>query len=237
MNLLGLVQERSTKFQSTFRKWFLSSDIHPSIAVLSSSRMLLSSFYAGTAKKELITFLSDNGNSFLDYLGNNQVGLLITTDQLQDMQGEALIKRALSLQPTLRTILLIQDQSRVNPQDLDYKSPVIVADIDMLTNAFPFRAALLAAIGNAAYRSQSVPEPKDKQLDSISIKLSAIETQMLEYFAEGLTLAEIAKKTHHTSSTIKTYSRNLLQKLGVNSRQKALMKAFQIGAIKMKQKL
>ena len=237
MNLLGLVQERITKFQSTFRNWFLSSDIHPSIAVLSSSRMLLSSFYAGTAKKELITFLSDNGNSFLDYLGNNQVGLLITTDQLQDMQGEALIQRALSLQPALRTILLIQDQLKVNLQGLDYKSPVIVADIDMLTNAFPFRAALLAAIGNAAYRSQSVPEPKDKQLDSISIKLSAIETQMLEYFAEGLTLAEIAEKTHHTSSTIKTYSRNLLQKLGVNSRQKALMKAFQIGAIKMKQKL
>ena len=237
MNLLGLVQERSTKFQSTFRNWFLNSDTHPSIAVLSSSRMLLSSFYAGTAKKELITFLSDNGNSFLDYLGNNQVGLLITTDQLQDMQGEALIQRALSLQPALRTILLIQDQLKVNLQGLDYKSPVIVADIDMLTNAFPFRAALLAAIGNAAYRSQSVPEPKDKQLDSISIKLSAIETQMLEYFAEGLTLAEIAEKTHHTSSTIKTYSRNLLQKLGVNSRQKALMKAFQIGAIKMKQKL
>ena len=237
MNLLGLVQERSTKFQSTFRNWFLSSDIHPSIAVLSSSRMLLSSFYAGTAKKELITFLSDNGNSFLDYLGNNQAGLLITTDQLQDMQGEALIQRALSLQPALRTILLIQDQLKVNLQGLDYKSPVIVADIDMLTNAFPFRAALLAAIGNAAYRSQSVPEPKDKQLDSISIKLSAIETQMLEYFAEGLTLAEIAEKTHHTSSTIKTYSRNLLQKLGVNSRQKALMKALQIGVIKMKQKL
>ena len=237
MNLLGLVQERSTKFQSTFQNWFLSSDMHPSIAVLSSSRMLLSSFYAGTAKKELITFLSDNGNSFLDYLGNNQVGLVITTDQLQDMQGEALIQRALSLQPALRTILLIQDQLKVNLQGLDYKSPVIVADIDMLTNAFPFRAALLAAIGNAAYRSQSVPEPKDKQLDSISIKLSAVETQMLEYFAEGLTLAEIAEKTHHTSSTIKTYSRNLLQKLGVNSRQKALMKAFQIGAIIMKQKL
>jgi DNA-binding NarL/FixJ family response regulator len=236
MNLLGMVQERSTKFQSTFQKWFLSSDIHPSIAVLSSSRMLLSSFYAGTAKKELITFLSDSGNSFLDYLGNNQVGLLITTDQLQDMQGEALIQKALCLQPTLRTILVIQDQPRVNFQGLDYKSPVIVANIDMLTNAFPFRAALLAAIGNAAYRSQSVPEPKDKQLDSISIKLSTIETQMLEHFAEGLTLGEIAEKTHHTSSTIKTYSRNLLQKLGVNSRQKALMKALQIGAIKMKQK-
>ena len=236
MNLLGLVQERSKKFQSTFQKWFLSSDIHPSIAVLSSSRMLLSSFYAGTAKKELITYLSDNGNSFLDYLGNNQVGLLITTDQLQDMQGEALIRRALSLQPSLRTILLIQDQPGIDLEAQNYKSPVIVIDKDMLTNTYPFRAALLAAIGNAAYRSQSAPEPKNKQLDSISIKLSAIETQMLEHFAEGLTLGEIAEKTHHTSSTIKTYSRNLLQKLGVNSRQQALMKALQIGAIKMKQK-
>jgi len=235
MNLLGLVQERSTKFQSTFQKWFLSSDIHPSIAFLSSSRMLLSSFYAGTIKKELITFLSDSGNSFLDYLDNNQVGLLITTDQLKDIQGEALIKRSLSLQPTLRTILLIQDQPRVNPQSLDYKSPVIVADKDMLTNTYPFRAALLAAIGNAAYRSQSAPEPKNNQLDSISIKLSATETQMLEYFAEGLTLGEIALQTQHTASTIKTYSRNLLQKLGVNSRQRALMKALQIGAIKAKQ--
>jgi DNA-binding NarL/FixJ family response regulator len=105
----------------------------------------------------------------------------------------------------------------------------------MLTNSYPFRAALLAAIGNAAYRSQSAPEPKNNQLDSISIKLSATETQMLEYFAEGLTLGEIALQTQHTASTIKTYSRNLLQKLGVNSRQRALMKALQIGAIKAKQ--
>ena len=146
-----------------------------------------------------------------------------------------MIKRSLSLQPTLRTILLIQDQPRVNLQSLDYKSPVIVADKDMLTNSYPFRAALLAAIGNAAYRSQSAPEPKNNQLDSISIKLSATETQMLEYFAEGLTLGEIALQTQHTASTIKTYSRNLLQKLGVNSRQRALMKALQIGAIKAKQ--
>jgi DNA-binding NarL/FixJ family response regulator len=193
--------------------------------------MLLSSFYAGTAKKALITYLSDEGKSFLDFLDKNQVGLLITSDQLQDMQGEELIQRAINIQPSLRTILIIQDQPRANLQSLIYKSPVIVADKDILTNNYPFRAALLAAIGNATYRSQSAPEPKNKQLDSISINLSATETQMLEYFAEGLTLGEIAVKTHHTSSTIKTYSRNLLQKLGVNSRQKALMKAIQIGII------
>ena len=231
MNLLGLVQERSTKFQSTFLKWFLSSDIHPSIAVLSSSRMLLSFFYSATAKKALITYLSDEGQSFLDFLDKNQVGLLITSDQLQDMQGEVLIQKALNIQPSLRTILLLQDQPRINLKDQDYKSPVIVADKDLLTNSFPFRAALLAAIGNAAYRSQSAPEVKSQVLDSIAIKLSAIETQILEYFAEGLTLGEIAARTQYTASTIKTYSRNLLQKLGVNSRQKALMKAIQIGVI------
>ena len=231
MNLLELVQERNTRFQSTFQKWFLGSSIHPSIAILSSSRMLLTSLYAATAKKALITYLSDDGKSFLDFLAKNQVGLLITTDQLQDMLGEALIQRGLGMQPSLRTILLLQDQPSGNLKEQDYKSPIIVANEDLLTNTYPFQTALLAAIGNAAYRSPSAPAIKSQQIDSISIKLSAIETQMLEYFAEGLTLGEIAVKTHHTSSTIKTYSRNLLQKLGVNSRQKALMKAIQIGII------
>jgi DNA-binding NarL/FixJ family response regulator len=237
MNLLGLVKERSTKFQSTFLKWFLSSDIHPSIAVLSSSRMLLSSFYTATAQKALITYLSDEGKSFLDFLDKTEVGLLITTDQLQDMQGEALIQRALIIQPSLRTILLLQDQPRINLMEEDYKSPVVVADKDLFTDSYTFSAALLAATGNAAYRSPSAPAVKNQQLDSNSIKLSGIETQMLEYFAEGLTLGEIAVKTHHTASTVKTYSRNLLQKLGVNNRQKALMKAVKIGAIKLKQQL
>ena len=235
MNLLGLVEERHKKFQAMLQKWFLSSDIHPSIAILSSSRMLLTSMYLASVKKALISYLSDDGTSFLDFLDKNEVGLLITTDRLQDMSGEELIQRALILQPTLRTILLIQDQPSSNLKGQNYKSPVIVANEDILTSAYPFQTALLAAIGNAAYRSQSAPEAINQQADQLTVKLSAIETQMLEYFAEGLTLGEIAVKTNHTASTMKTYSRNLLQKLGVNSRQKALIKALKIGAIKFRQ--
>lgn len=112
--------------------------------------MLLSSFYSGTIRQKLITYPPDNGNSFLDYLDNNQAGLLITTDQPQGIEGEALIQRGLHMQPTLHTILPIKDQPSVNQQNPDFKIPIIVVDKDMLTNSYPFRAALLAAIGNAA---------------------------------------------------------------------------------------
>jgi DNA-binding CsgD family transcriptional regulator len=38
--------------------------------------------------------------------------------------------------------------------------------------------------------------------------------------AEELSLKEITLKTNHTQNTIKTYSKNLLQKHGINNRQK-----------------
>jgi DNA-binding NarL/FixJ family response regulator len=108
----------------------------------------------------------------------------------------------------------------------------------MLTDKYAFRAALLAAIGNARYRSESIPKESDQgeEEDQQSIILSELETKMLVYFAEGLSLKEITLKTNHTQNTIKTYSRNLLQKLGVNNRQKALLRAIQIGLFRPQNK-
>ncbi len=80
MNLLGLVQEPSKTFQNTFQKWFLSSGVHPSLSSPVQGCYFLP-FIQGLSGKKLITYPPDNGNSFLDYLDNNQAGLLITTDQ------------------------------------------------------------------------------------------------------------------------------------------------------------
>ena len=237
MNLLDLIKDRNKKFSGTFLSWFLSSDVHPSFAILAKSRVLLAASYAATIKKELIIYLSNEGKDFLSFLKTNHVGLVITTDQLSDMTGEEMIKQALKVQPKLRTMLLIEDNPSKLPIEEKYESPVIIAERDLLTEKYAFRAALLAAIGNACYRSDSVPRKSDRVKDENNIILSELEQKMLEYFAQGLTLQEITLKTNHTQSTIKTYSRNLLQKLGVNNRQKALLRAIQIGLLRPRNNL
>ena len=154
MNLLGLIKDRDKKFSGTFLRWFLSSDIHPNFAILAKSRVLLAASYAAAIKKELIVYLSNEGRDYLRFLETNQVGLMVVTDQLSDMTGEELIKQALKVQPRLRTILLIEDNPNVHPIGKHYKSPIIIAERDMLTDKYAFRAAVLAAIGNARYRSE-----------------------------------------------------------------------------------
>jgi len=59
--------------------------------------------------------------------------------------------------------------------------------------------------------------------------LSLREQQLLEAYALGLSNKETAERLGLTVRTLQTYSTNLLQKLGVNHRQKALHRAVSLG--------
>jgi DNA-binding NarL/FixJ family response regulator len=53
---------------------------------------------------------------------------------------------------------------------------------------------------------------------------------LLEAYALGLSNQETANRLGLSVRTVQTYSSNLLQKLGVNNRQKALLRAMSLGA-------
>jgi DNA-binding NarL/FixJ family response regulator len=95
----------------------------------------------------------------------------------------------------------------------------------MLRPDHVLRAGVLAALGGARYRSPSIASLST----GLGIELSATERQILEFYAAGLTIEEMADRLPYTKNTVKTYSRNLMQKLGVGNRQKAISAAIALG--------
>jgi DNA-binding NarL/FixJ family response regulator len=59
--------------------------------------------------------------------------------------------------------------------------------------------------------------------------LTPRERQLLEAYALGLSNQETARRLGLSVRTMQTYSSNLLKKLGVNNRQKALRRAISLG--------
>lgn len=225
MDLRPFLSDNLEKFRALFQAWFLSANIDKSIAIASESRLVLSTLYASIKRKELITFASTSGNSLLAHLKSHKVGLLLVTEGLEDMSGDQFIQKALTLQPNLRSVLLVESHLLERQPPKIYNSDVVIASRDMLNTDFSLRAGVLAALGGARYRSPSI----NSYSSGVGIELTATERQILEFYAAGLTIAEMAERLPYTKSTVKTYSRNLLQKLGVGNRQKAISAAIGFG--------
>jgi DNA-binding NarL/FixJ family response regulator len=93
----------------------------------------------------------------------------------------------------------------------------------------------MAMIAGTLYRSPSVTSylnelssPVD-QLSSRHISLNLREQQLLEAYVLGLSNREVAESLNLSVRTVQTYSGQLLARLGVNNRQKALLRVAQLG--------
>jgi DNA-binding NarL/FixJ family response regulator len=225
MSLRPFLGDTIDRFQPLFRAWFLSSGIDKSVAIASESRLLLSTLYGSFQRRDVVSFVGTSGRLFLEHLKSQKVGLLLVTEGLDDMSGDSLIRQALVLQPDLRSVLLIEPYVQAREPLRVYESDVVVASSDMLKPDFALRAGVLAALGGARYRSPSIQAYSVGQ----GIELSATERKLLEFYAAGLTLDEMSERLPYTKNTVKTYSRNLMQKLGVGNRQKAISAAIALG--------
>ncbi len=66
-----------------------------------------------------------------------------------------------------------------------------------------------------------------------ALGISKREQEVLELISQGLTNQEIADKLFVSLNTVKTHSARLFEKLEVNSRTKAMMKAQELGLIRV----
>jgi len=228
MSLKPFLDNRFTTVSATIRKWFLSSNLDKSVGVVSESRLLIALLYGSFSNKNNFSFAATHGKELLDYLANKKLGMIMVAERLADMSGDELIMQARQMQPSLASVLFVDELTSVAEPCKLYKSPVIVASKDMLREDQALRRAMLCAIGGTTYRSTSILEPIDAN-PVHSIKLSNHERKILEFYAAGLTIDEMAAKLPLSKNSVKTYSRNLLQKLGVGNRQKALIKAVEMG--------
>ena len=93
----------------------------------------------------------------------------------------------------------------------------------------------MAVVSNTSYYSPSVMQHFEElkqqpaYVDGNTLQLSLRDRQLLEAYALGLSNQETAKRLGLSVRTVQTYSVNLLQRLGVNNRQKALRRAVGLG--------
>jgi DNA-binding NarL/FixJ family response regulator len=126
-----------------------------------------------------------------------------------------------------------------NLQALDHSSAsqadAIIADEDIFLPVNPVYQGLMALIAGTVYRSPSVMrylKESSVAIDSPSpdrIVLGLRDQQLLEAYVLGLSNREVAEHLGLSIRTVQTYSGDLLQRLGVNNRQKAILRAVEMG--------
>jgi DNA-binding NarL/FixJ family response regulator len=93
----------------------------------------------------------------------------------------------------------------------------------------------MAMIAGTTYRSPSVTRYINEhslpveQISSRHISLSLRDQQLLEAYVLGMSNREVAERLNLSVRTVQTYSGQLLARLGVNNRQKALLRIAQLG--------
>ena len=93
----------------------------------------------------------------------------------------------------------------------------------------------MAMIAGTAYRSPSVTRYLNElslpaeQVSPRRISLSLRDQQLLEAYVLGLSNREVAESLNLSVRSVQTYSGHLLARLGVNNRQKALLRIAQLG--------
>ncbi len=90
-------------------------------------------------------------------------------------------------------------------------------------------------VAGTTYRSPSVEnylnqisQPIDQSASS-RVVLSLREQQLLEAYVLGLSNREVAEQLNLSVRSVQTYSGQLLTRLGVNNRQKALIQIAKMG--------
>ena len=231
MDLTPRLRESYWKLKRVISEGILRSGISRQGLLVSSNKLFLSLMYGSATYKRTISGVFTTGKEALACLENNNIGLLFCTIDLEDGTGDGLIAQARLLQPSLRCVL-IADHNHYRPEDAcRWRSPVIVSSQDIGDASEPWNQALVAAMANTTYRSQSIPSRLGNEADSNTIKLSPRERQMLECYALGLTNAQAAERLNLSPQSTKTYSRNLLAKLNVSNRQLALLKMMGTGLV------
>jgi DNA-binding NarL/FixJ family response regulator len=216
------------------RKWYLASGLETSVIFAMRSRLMLFHFWnmVGASRQKDVLGCFTTGAETLQQLEASRSGILVATQSLEDMGGDDLIQQALLIQPDLATLLFVEDEDLTTQPSRGYRSNVIIATRDLCTPEVEFHTAFFAAIGRAKYRSPSIKPATVNSHGTEHIELTRVERQLLQFYAKGLSVREMAEHLPYTYDTTKTYSRNLLLKLGVNNRQKALVRALEIGLLR-----
>jgi len=221
------------QFQPRFLLACLSTGFSPTVIYASSKQLQLVNFYRamGGNYRDCLGVCT-TGTSVLELLAREKPGLLIIVDDLPDISPNELVRQVRTIQPAIRTVVFITSLAGLNPAAVN---PILVADHDLFAHPDTITLMSMAVVSNTSYYSPSIVQhfaelnQQPANVDGNTIHLSQRDRQLLEAYALGLSNQETAKRLGLSVRTVQTYSVNLLQRLGVNNRQKALRRAVGLG--------
>ena len=209
----------------------LSVSVTGKVALAMKGRFFLRCFCESFRDQEKIGCAVTDEDSCLKYLKREPFELLICTDQLEKGNGFELTKKARTLQPSLKVVVLaLGDAIPVEYANAPWLEAV-VAEADIIEDRKPLEAAVLAVMGHHHYRSESL---RSGHLPYLSCpRLTPREYEVLDRLAQGLTDREIAERLVVSEETSRTYTKRLLKTLGVNNRVQAVLKGMRCGMVQI----
>jgi DNA-binding NarL/FixJ family response regulator len=227
------LEEASGRFQARFLLACLSSGFEPTVVYAAAVQLQLVNFFRAMGpKRNDCLGACATGAAAIELVARTKPGILVMVDDLPDYSLVDLISQARKVHPGLRTIAFV---TKLDQFDSATGLSIIVADQDLLVYPQTLTLMAMAVVTNTKYYSQSI----QKRLKELGQRptgyaedlfhLSLREQQLLQAYALGLSNKETAEQLGLTVRTVKTYSTNLLQRLGVNNRQKALRRAITLG--------
>jgi DNA-binding NarL/FixJ family response regulator len=204
------------------------------IAVAMKGRFLLQAVCKAFSENHRITCAVTDQESCLAYLSDGSepgYELLICTDYLENGNGFDLVRCAKQNQPKLHCVMLaLGDVIPAEHAEAPWLEAV-VAEADFVEDQQPLKAAVLAVMAGHSYRSPSL---RTGLLPYLSCpRLTPREYQVLDLLASGMSDRDIAKRLMVSEETAHTYSKRLLQTLGVNNRLQAVLKGMRCGMVQL----
>ena len=212
----------------------LSVAVKGRVAIAMKGRFLLRALCESVQDRSRIGCAVTQEEICLGYLaeaGQEPWELLICTDHLESGSGFELARKGKALWPDLKVVVLaLGDVIPAEYADAPWLEAV-VAEADVVADQRPLQAALLAVIGHHSYRSPSL---RGGALPYLSCpRLTPREYQVLDCLASGLSDREIARQLMVSEATARTYTKRLLQTLGVNNRLQAVLKGMRCGMVQI----
>ena len=227
----GLKVNAST-YEGRFLLACLSKGFSPKVLLLSPSRVVLAT------QLRSLKFIDDcvgcclTAAEALEILQLEQPGFISIAGFASSSLYQEVIDYVSENRLQTRVLVIVEELVQASmPQSAD----AIVAADDLAHPDNPFLQALMALVSGATYRSPSVETfvaQSVELFDSLPegrVFLSLRDRQLLSGYLLGLSNKEMADRLNLSPRTVQTYSGILLQKLGVNNRQKALRAAIKMG--------
>jgi DNA-binding NarL/FixJ family response regulator len=226
------IKSNAFTYEGRFLLACLSTGFSPKVLLLGASQLLLGAQLRSLKNPDDCIGCCVSASEAIDILRVDHPGLVVISGYSSNLAFQDVINYVSENCTQTRTIVFVENL------DLNYlpqSADSIIAEKDTILPENPVLQGLMALVSNATYRSPSIESLIAESasycdiLPDNRVFLSLRDRQLLSGYLLGLTNKQMAARLNLSPRTIQTYSGNLLKKLGVNNRQKALIAALKIG--------